>query len=174
MQVQSVKSRDKQSSQTGTVFKKILVAIDGSDNAKKAANVAVGLAGKLGADLTVLHAISPPTSYYGTTYAAVPGATPPPISQKEIDSYYAYARKVASDIVSDPVNRAKKLGINVKVEAPEGVFSVVETIINHADKNNTDLIVVGTRGLGGFKKLVLGSVSSGVVSHANCPVLVVR
>jgi len=51
---------------------------------------------------------------------------------------------------------------------------VVETIINHAAKEDVDLIIVGTRGLGGFKKMLIGSVSSGVISHANCPVLVVR
>jgi len=51
---------------------------------------------------------------------------------------------------------------------------VVETIINHAAKEHVDLIIVGTRGLGGFKKMLIGSVSSGVISHANCPVLVVR
>jgi len=51
---------------------------------------------------------------------------------------------------------------------------VVETIISHAAKEDVDLIVVGTRGLGGFKKMLMGSVSSGIISHADCPVLVVR
>ena len=174
MQAQSMKSQPKQSSQTGSIFKKILVAVDGSDSANRAAKVAVGLAEKLGAELLVLHASTPPAIYYGTVYPAVSGVSPPPMSQKEIDSYYAYTRKVASDIVGEVTGQAKKLGINVKSETPEGVSSVAETIINHADKNNADLIVVGTRGLGGFKKLLIGSVSSGVVSHANCPVLVVR
>jgi nucleotide-binding universal stress UspA family protein len=64
--------------------------------------------------------------------------------------------------------------VNVKTELPEGVSSVVETIINNADKEGADLIVVGTRGLDGFKKLLIGSVSSGVISHASCPVLIVR
>ena len=150
------------------------MAIDGSESAKRAAKAAVGLAEKLGAELIVLHAIHPPTTYYGTAYPTISGVSPPPLSQKEIDSYYAYARRVASDIVGDVVGQAKKLGINVKTETPEGVSSVAETIINHADKNNADLIVVGTRGLGGFKKLLIGSVSSTVISHASSPVLVVR
>ena len=174
MQAQTIKSQPRQSQQTGSVFKKILVAVDGSESAKRAGTVALGLAEKLGAELTILYAISPPTGFSGAGYPTIGGISPPPISQKEIDSFYSYARKVASGIVGDVASLAKKQGVNVKTEIPEGVASVVETIISHADKNSADLIVIGTRGLGGFKKLVLGSVSSGVVSHADCPVLVVR
>src|SRR5438876_7535776 len=83
-------------------------------------------------------------------------------------------RKAAMGIVGETESKAKKQGIHVKTEIPEAVSSVVETIINHATKENVDLIIVGTRGLGGFKKMLLGSVSSGIVSHAHCPVLVVR
>src|SRR2546422_10388387 len=95
-------------------------------------------------------------------------------SQHEIAAYYAYARKAAMGIVGATESKAKKQGIQVKTEIPEAVSSVVETIINHATKENVDLIVVGTRGLGGFKKMLLGSVCSGIGSHAHGPVLVVR
>ena len=156
------------------LFKNILVAVDGSESSKRAAHVALGLAEKLRAQLIVLHAISPPTSYYRSNFPVPVGMAPPPPSQKEIDTYYAYARRVALGIVGDTVSEAKKVGTNVKTELPEGVSSVVETIINHAAKEDVDLIIVGTRGLGGFKKMLTGSVSSGVISHANCPVLVVR
>ena len=156
------------------LFKNILVAVDGSESSKRAAHVALGLAEKLRAQLIVLHAISPPTSYYQSNFPVPVGMAPPPPSQKEIDTYYAYARRVALGIVGDTVSEAKKVGTNVKTELPEGVSSVVETIINHAAKEHVDLIIVGTRGLGGFKKMLIGSVSSGVISHANCPVLVVR
>ncbi len=157
-----------------TLFKKILVAVDGSENSQRAARAAVELADKLRAELIIFHAISPPTTYYGSTYGSTVGMAPPPLSQKEIDAYYAYSRRVALGIVGESVSEAKKLGINVKPELAEGVTSIVEAIINHAKKENTDLIVVGTRGLGGFKKMLMGSVSSGVISHADCPVLVVR
>lgn len=44
----------------------------------------------------------------------------------------------------------------------------------YAEKENVDLIVVGTRGRSGFKRLLLGSIASGVVTYAHCPVLVVK
>ena len=156
------------------LFKKILVAQDGSESSQRAAQAALELAEKLKADLVVLHAISSPTSYYHSTIASPTGMSLPAPSQHEIDAYYAYARKVALGIVGETESKAKKQGIHVKTEIQEAVSSIVETIVNHASKENVDLIVVGTRGLGGFKKLLLGSVSSGIVSHAHCPVLVVR
>jgi nucleotide-binding universal stress UspA family protein len=156
------------------LFKKILVALDGSGCSQKASQAALELAERLKTELIVLHAISPPTSYYHSTIASPTGMSLPAPSQHEIDAYYAYARKVAQDIVGDTESKAKKQGVRVKTEIPEAISSVVETIINHVAKENVDLIVVGTRGLGGFKKMLLGSVSSGIVSHAPCPVLVVR
>jgi nucleotide-binding universal stress UspA family protein len=53
-------------------------------------------------------------------------------------------------------------------------FSVVDTIVDQASKYDVDLIVIGTRGLTGFKKLLVGSVSSGVLNDARCSVLIVR
>ena len=156
------------------LFKKILVAMDGSENSQKAAQAALELAEKLKTELVVLHAIIPPTSYYQTTIASPTGMSLPAPSQHEIDAYYSYARKVATGIVGEVESKAKRQGIHIKTQITEAVSSVVETILNHAAKENVDLIVVGTRGLGGFKKLLLGSVSSGIVSHAQCPVLVVR
>ena len=52
--------------------------------------------------------------------------------------------------------------------------SIVGAILEYAEKSAVDLIIVGNRGLGGFKKLILGSVSQGIINHAKCSVLVVR
>ena len=52
--------------------------------------------------------------------------------------------------------------------------SIVSEIIEYAERENIDLIIMGTRGRTGFKKLLLGSVASGVVNFAHCPVLVIR
>jgi nucleotide-binding universal stress UspA family protein len=52
--------------------------------------------------------------------------------------------------------------------------AVYGEIIQYAEKENIELIVIGTRGKSGFKKLLLGSTASGVVTYANCPVLVTK
>ncbi len=52
--------------------------------------------------------------------------------------------------------------------------SIVSEIIEYAERENIDQIIMGTRGRTGFKKLLLGSVASGVVNLAHCPVLVIR
>ncbi len=52
--------------------------------------------------------------------------------------------------------------------------SIVSEIIEFAERENIDLIIMGTRGRTGFKKLLLGSVASGVVNFAHCTVLVIR
>jgi nucleotide-binding universal stress UspA family protein len=94
--------------------------------------------------------------------------------RKEIDLYLEYARRVARGIVDSTVSGAKKRSISVRADTPEATGSVVETIVNQAVKENADLIIVGTRGLGGLKRLLLGGVSNGVVSQVHCLVLVIR
>jgi nucleotide-binding universal stress UspA family protein len=53
-------------------------------------------------------------------------------------------------------------------------LSVTGSVVQYAERENIDLIVVGTRGRSGFKRLLLGSTASGIVTHAHCPVMVVR
>ena len=162
------------SSSAKTMFKKLLVARDGSESSVRASHAALELAEKLKADLVVLHAIIPPALYYHAEITAEGPVIEPPTHEKEIDLYLEYARRMGLGIVDPTVSEAKKRGITVKADISQATDSVVETIVNQAVKENADLIVVGTRGLGGFKKLLLGSVSSGVVDHADCPVLVIR
>ena len=70
------RERNLSSAKPTSIFKKILVAVDGSDSAKRAARDAVGLAEKLGAELIVLHAITPPATYYGSRYPTLSGMSP--------------------------------------------------------------------------------------------------
>ena len=148
------------------LFKRILVATDGSENAKRAARVAVDLAKECGSELVVVNVIPPLTSIQV-------GVTPPvPVTVTE--QYYKDARARAEDLVEEVISEAKKRGVRVRGVLLDKPYSVVEGITSYAKDEGADLIVLGTRGLGGFKKLLIGSVSSGVVSHAPCSVLVVR
>jgi len=147
-------------------FERILVAVDGSDNATRAAKVAVTLAEKFDAQLIVCHAIQTPFHSFAQSGIGVPANL--------LKDYLAAAREDAKNTV----DRVMRLGENNHVKTvsaiQENVLSIVEAIVNLAENKHVDLIVVGSRGQSGFKKLLMGSVSSGVLSQALCPVLVVR
>ena len=68
----------------------------------------------------------------------------------------------------------EKIDVEFKTDVIIAEESIVKEIIEYSERENIDLIVIGTRGRTGFKKLFLGSVASGVLNFAHCPVLVVR
>ncbi|SRR5712692_1304130 len=150
-----------------TTVRRILAAIDGSDNSKKASTVALRVAERLGAELIILNVL-PGITYLGAL------ASRAPIPQSTYDQYFIYADERANEIVNEQVALAKDKVANVKGLVIRTQYTIVEEIISIAEREKVDLIVMGTRGLGGFKKLLMGSVSSGVVNHAHCSVLVVR
>lgn len=160
----------KQSSKTDPSlrFQRILVAVDGSEGSRKASEVAVGLAEKFDAQLYVLHAFQGYPEYM-TMFPSAPSP-----SGEAIEAYETYARKAALEVVGRTVSMAEKKGVKAKAKTTETIGSAVEAITDYAVAEKVDLIVMGTRGMGGFKKMLLGSVSSGVVTHAQCAVLVVR
>jgi nucleotide-binding universal stress UspA family protein len=147
-------------------FERILVAVDGSDNATRAAKVAVTLAEKFNAELIICHAIQTPFRSFAQNRIAVP--------TNLLNDYLAAAKEDAKNTVDKVMRLAGIDRVKTVRVVQENVFSVVEAIVNLAEARKVDLIVIGTRGQSGFKKLLMGSVSSGVLSHALCPVLVVR
>lgn len=150
-------------------FNTLLVAVDGSMGSRRAARVAVELAEEFNSRLLVLNVVTRTFPHVFPVYVMVP-----PIPQKELDDYYAYVKKAATAIVDDTVSLAKERGVEVRREVLVTSSSAVQGITEYAAAERVDLIVMGTRGLGGFRKMLIGSVSSGVVTHAHCPVLVVR
>lgn len=148
--------------------KKILLATDGSDNARRAEDAAAILAKDCGSELLILNAYSIP--YYAFSSASAFGGMPP-INIKEL---MENAEQQAKKLVDESLHRVQSRGARARGKILEAGSSVVYEIVSFAQKENVDLIVVGTRGMGGFKKLLLGSVSSGVVSHAHCNVMVVK
>jgi nucleotide-binding universal stress UspA family protein len=142
----------------------ILVPVDGSESAERSAGVAFQLALRYKAKVIVISVVAAP----GFSFSGPAGAP------ADLTEYYKLGMSEAGRAVESAVRHAKELGLDVRGEVLEPVSSTVGAIIEFAEKEKVDLIVMGTRGLGGFKKLLLGSVSTGVVSHAHCAVLIVR
>jgi nucleotide-binding universal stress UspA family protein len=76
------------------------------------------------------------------------------------------------DKIKAKLNNSETINLYSKVISTGA--SVEAAIVEYAENKHIDLIIVGTRGMSGFKKLLLGSVASGVVTYAHCPVLVVK
>ena len=148
---------------------KILVAVDGSEESMLAADCAIYMAKKNNAELIVLNVIHSQTKYlYSPSYAwrpATPSTTNSIIKNQEEEAqrWMAIVREKAND------NKIK-----LRTEFIIDATSIVGAIVEYAERENIDLLVIGSRGLTGFKKLLVGSVASGVVTYAHCPVLVVK
>lgn len=138
----------------------IVVGIDGSHNGSHALEWAMSEAAIRKVPLTVITVNSVPASYWSRVPVELP------VDQEKV----AEIRKTAEAAVADT---AAKLGANqpesVTVTAISGFPA--QTLIDASQ--DSDMVVVGSRGGGGFAPLVLGSVSNQVVHHAHCPVVVV-
>jgi nucleotide-binding universal stress UspA family protein len=154
----------------GTSFNitKILVAIDGSDIAVHAAMVASQLAEKYTAELVMLYVIDSKIRYETIGDDAFPRYLG---SFKQVVDVAIEKGQKMVDQVKEKVNGNK---ITIKTEVLLGVGSVVKEIVEYAEKHKIDLIVVGTRGISGIKKVLLGSTASGVVTYSHCPVMVIK
>ena len=144
-------------------IRRILVAVDGSKASINASNSAIDMAKKLDASLIVLCIISPP-NYIDLGYANVG-------RMKEIEST---EKKQAQQEINKVKKKAMEKEVTVKSDVLIKYTSVVKEILDYAEKHKIDLIITGSRGMTGFKKMLLGSVASGVVTYAHCPVLVVK
>jgi nucleotide-binding universal stress UspA family protein len=147
---------------------KILVPVDGSPNSRLAAEAASSLAKTYRASLVFLNVIPTPKFTYGSV--AVLGAP----SSIGLDEYYRYAETEAQSLVDRFVREAKDAKLEAGGEIVKSSESTVQSIVDQAKDLAVDLIVIGSRGLSSFRKMIIGSVSSGVVTYAQCPVLVVR
>jgi len=139
-------------------FSKVILAVDGSEVSLRAADHAARIAKQDGAELLALHVVPVPPF-------EVPG---------EIADSYANARKNAKKWMKDVEDIATRNGIGVRTEILVGAYSVVDAIVSYAETTKADLIVTGTRGTTPSKRIVVGSVASGLVEYAGCAVLVIR
>jgi nucleotide-binding universal stress UspA family protein len=141
---------------------RILLATDGSEEAELAALRAVDLAQSTDSELHVVHVGVVPRflkSYPGTL--------------GYYDKLYEQIEEVSRELLRKQTWQVKAVGGTV-AGAHLRMGEVALEIVALAEELGADLIVMGSRGLGGVRRALMGSVSDSVVRHAHCPVLVVR
>lgn len=142
------------------MIKHIMVPYDQSDAANRALDVATDLAKKYSAKISLVSCIVPQVPMdpsLGASYAET----------------LIIMQKSATSTLAKLESKFKELQIPVKTQVLTGV-SITDELLSYADSHQVDMIVMGSRGLGGFKKLLLGSVASGISQHSKCPVLITK
>ena len=121
------------------------------------------------AELIVLHVIHSEIKHTSSTYSF--GGPP---SQSSINEIIEDAKSKTQKWFDKVREKANENSVKLRREIIVNPRSIVGAIVDYAESEGVDLIVIGSRGLSGFKKLLLGSTASGVVTYAHCPVLVVK
>ncbi len=142
-------------------FSKVLVAVDGSTESMAAVERAIKITKNDDAELIAFHSIQLPLVGYYT----------PAVLDSVLDKGTSEAENWFRDIER---RTREAVGAKVKTQIVKSFSSPSSEIVGYAEKENVDLIVMGTKGRGKMKKTLLGSTASGVVMNASCTVMVVR
>ena len=137
------------------MISKILVAIDGSDESMDAADQAISISKEYNAELYVLHVIRADVDLFGP---------------HETSEFMTNMRNEGEKYLNKVELKANEKNIQIKTEIISAM-NISGGILDYAEEHNFDLIVIGTKGRSGFKRLLLGSVASHVITYAHCPVL---
>ncbi len=145
-----------------STFSKILVAIDGSELSLKAAERALDLARLFHANLNAITVSYIPESYH--------------LKQEDFmnKSKSKESMTDAKSWLDNFTQAAKESNVLLKTELINSHRPVDYVIMEYAEQEKMDLIVMGTRGHSGLKDLLLGSVASSVITYAHCPVMVIK
>lgn len=139
------------------MFRRILVPIDGSPNSYRGLQHAVDIAKKYNAEITLIHVIETPAVVFETEL-------PLP------ESYFSRMEANTRGLFAKREAELKSQGLKVKTILIKG--NAIQEILRAS--KSFDLVVMGSKGYGGFRRFWLGSVASGVVNHCTVPVLIVR
>ena len=141
------------------MYKKIVLAVDGSEVSKNAAKHAVELAKSTGGELIAVHVV-------------------PPIDATSVESFNPEMlldglRKEGEKILAEVKDLASQKGVNIETRVEDGI--PYDRICELAEEWDADIIVMGSHGRTGIGKVFIGSVAERVISKTKCrPVLVVR
>jgi nucleotide-binding universal stress UspA family protein len=157
-----------------TIYSKILVPYDGSKHAKKALNKAVNLAKLIkGSEIIILNVIEEiltPPSVFPTRIRH--------FKTGEDTTLSTYFRDLQTDMRYKMINTLEKIKQkyenSVKIRTVVLVGSAKDKIVEYANRQNVDLIVMGSKGLKGISRLLMGSVSRHVSEKVKCSVMIVR
>jgi nucleotide-binding universal stress UspA family protein len=153
-------------------FSRVLVAIDGSISSMHIIDYAISIAMKNNSQLVILYVID----VYKYPYLPSSIILAPTFGSEK----YLEERNEAEEQMNKIKEKYKQKTKNnidskeLKTEIVEGAKSAATTIMEYAESENIDLIIIGSRGRTSFKKLLLGSVSSDIIKNAHCAVLVIR
>ena len=142
---------------------RILVCFDGSDNSLRALNLAISMASMYRSHVLITHAVPLPTNGFGLGEPYY-----------DWDTFEKSARKRIEKISQPFIETASRMGVTVSLNFLGGTVSVAESLLSSSDAERADLIIMGSRGIGGFRGLLIGSVSQAVTAHSRVPVLVVK
>jgi nucleotide-binding universal stress UspA family protein len=148
---------------------KILVCVDGSDKSLEAADYSISIAQNSRAQLVILNVIETEPWLYGEK--AYEWGSP-----EKVDEAYANKKLEIQKILDQIKKNAEAVGIQSISEillAPR-TQGAVKAILEYVEQQQIDVLVVGTRGNTGIKKMLLGSVANGLLTLANCPVMVIK
>lgn len=143
-------------------MKPVLLATDGSPTAEKAAATAIDLARLLGTELVIVSVWD--VAYAG--YSAM-GFAPVPTNGE----LAKLGEEEAAKVIAEAAARAEEVGVETRSVVLRGF--PVEAICDAAERFAPQFVVIGSHGWGAVKRALFGSVSTGVLHHATCPVLVV-
>lgn len=140
---------------------RILVPYDNSENSKRAFSYALDLAKKYNSEIVVVSCILTQDQFSETS---IP---------EEEDMRFQKQKDIVTKFLSILEMESEEAKIRCKgviLKTP----TVTDALLSYSESNGIDIIVIGSRGLGGFKKLLLGSVASTISQHSMCPVLIVK
>ena len=150
------------------MFKRILVAVDGSPTSNRGFKVAVGLAKSLGAKLVVLHVIDERAVGIGLSASGY-------VAPAYVEDVIAALRDGGRKVLAKAQREAKAQGQEIDAHLVESLGDgVAQTVLRQARKIKPDLVVLGTHGRRGLARVVVGSDAETVLREATVPVLLVR
>jgi len=139
------------------VLKNIVLAFDGSEYSNRALKYAKTFAERFEATLWLVHIFTNTSDLLG---------------YEDFEKLYSKRKAGGQSLLDEALQKLSNTRLDVREELQEGPEA--ESILNIAKNCQSDLIVIGTRGHGTLKGLLVGSVSRKVIHHSSCPVMVVH